>query len=288
MKIYLPKRAKGDGVGGGWVFSRNFQKGLNGRAEFTNIWNDCDIYFISGPTLADRDEVKRAKDRGKKIVLRLDNVPRNSRNRGTGTPRMYDFAQWADEVIYQSEWARDFLKPFTGREGVVIINGTDDEIFNEDGPSIESDGEPQYIYSQYSSDNVKMWEKAWYDFQKIYFENPKAHLWIVGRPEFMGINQIEYNFDLFGGAEDRVNYLGLVENRREMAKVYRGADYLIYPSILDACSNVVVEGRMCGLDVVYTSTDEKTSTQEIIETDKSELTLKSMCNKYLNVFNKVL
>ncbi|MCK5493854.1 MAG: hypothetical protein KAJ14_12155, partial [Candidatus Omnitrophica bacterium] len=101
-KIFIPQRAK-TGIGGGWTFTANLVKALKDEVQFVDDWQDCDIYFIPGCTLAEREEVKQAKDKGKKIILRIDNVPRNSRNRNTGTSRLFDMAQMADEVIYQSE-----------------------------------------------------------------------------------------------------------------------------------------------------------------------------------------
>jgi len=132
MKIYLPKRARDGDMGGGWQFSRNIQQALADQVEFVDDPSICDIFFISGPTLATRDEGRLAKAAGKKIVLRVDNIPRNSRNRNTGTSRLYDFAQIADAIIYQSNWARDFIIPFIKRDGPVILNGADQSIFKKE------------------------------------------------------------------------------------------------------------------------------------------------------------
>ncbi len=205
MKIYIPQRAK-SGLGGGWTFTRNFIAFCEKYAdvELVDSSDNCDIYFIPGPTMADRDEVEKVKKEGKKIVLRIDNIPRNSRNRGTGTPRLYDYGQIADEVIYQSEWARSFISPFIKRDGEVIINGANEAIFKPEGDKLGKEGVHQYLYSQLSSDPLKRWEKAWYWFQKTYLLNSQSHLWIVGRPEFFGKDQLEYKFDFFGVAENYV------------------------------------------------------------------------------------
>ena len=112
MKIYLPHRAKTGTIGGGWRFTENIIKALRNKVEWVDDLKECDLYFIPGPTLAERDEVQKAKHYNKKIVLRVDNIPRNSRNRNTGTSRLYDFAQMSDVVIYQSQWAKNFIMPF--------------------------------------------------------------------------------------------------------------------------------------------------------------------------------
>jgi len=288
MKIFIPLRARGNGISGGWQFTSNIIRALKDEVEFVNDWKDCDIYFIPGPTLTERDEVKAAKEAGKKIVTRVDNIPRNSRNRNTGTPRLYDFCQMADKIIYQSEWAKDLIQPFVQKDGEIILNGVDTSIFNPVGEKMEKDGEVQYLYSQYSSDPVKMWVKAWYDFQRIYFENNNVHLWIVGREENFGSNQIEYNFDFFGGAEKKVRFLGLVEDREKMARIYRGADYLLAPNSLDACSNVVVEAYMSGCKIIGDECDHNSSTNEILEAPKKDLTLEGIAKKYMDVFERVV
>ena len=110
MKIHLAKYEP-NRIGGGWTFMRNLVKAM--QEELFVDYENADIYFIASPSMVSRDEVKQAKADGKSIVLRLDNAVRNSRNRNTGMSRMFDFAQMADLVIYQSQWARDYLEPFT-------------------------------------------------------------------------------------------------------------------------------------------------------------------------------
>lgn len=284
MKIFVPASARRPLQGGGWVFTRNIMKALAGKVEFVDVLKDADIYFIPGPTLAERAEVTEAKRLGKKIVFRVDNVPRNSRNRNTGTSRLYDFAQIADSVIYQSEWAKNWIMPFVKKDGHVILNGCDTDIFKPEGEKNIKEGKPQYLYSRYNRDEIKRWEKAWYLFQMIYYDNPKAHLWIVGRftPEYS-----EYGFDFFGGAEERFRYLGLIEEQEEMARIYRAADFFLYTYEMDACSNTLVEAVMCGLKIVF-DTDDDGSAFEVVNADKKDLTLEGMGKKYLEVFKEMM
>ena len=108
---------------------RNITKGLADRVVFVDNLIDCDILFIASPMAVDKEEVFLAKRSGKKIVLRVDNIPRKSRNkRSTPHERMKDYATLADIVIYQSEWARDYCYPLCGM-GTVIYNGVDGSIF---------------------------------------------------------------------------------------------------------------------------------------------------------------
>lgn len=77
-----------------------------------------------------------------------------------------------------------------------------------------------------------------------------------------------------------------------MAKIYRSADYLYAPYALDACSNVVIEARMCGMEIVVGGVVgrevEGSSTTEILRAPLEQLTLKAMGDKYLEVFERVL
>ena len=240
-----------------------------------------DRFFISGCTMVERDIVKAAKEAGKKIVLRVDNIPRNSRNRNTGTSRLYDYAQMADLVVYQSQWARNFIGNFIKRNGSVILNGVDTNIFKPKGPKIAKEGNKQYLYVRYNRDENKRWEEAWFFFQDLILDfNPKAHLWIVGKfsPE-----QIEYNFDFFGGAEKRFKYWGVIESPEMMAQLYRGADYLLCPYYNDACSNVVAEAQACGLEICHNGTGG------IPEQIKAGvISNEEMGQRYLEEFKKLL
>ena len=284
MKIYLPTRARDDDIGGGWSFTRNLQQALRDKVEFITDWRKADLYFIPGCTLASIEEVSEAKKEGKKIVLRIDNIPRNTRNRNTGTSRLKAMSDMADMVVYQSMWARGWIEPFLHKDGPVILNGVDTNIFNPNGAKISREGTPQYLYSRYNRDENKRWEKAWYNFQRLYYKQPNSHLWIVGR---FGDDKRKYDFDFFGGAEKRYSYLGVVESKYRMAEIYRGTDFLLYTYSLDACSNVLIEAKMCGVKILG-PTEGDDSAWEILDADKSELTLEMMGRKYLEVFRKTI
>lgn len=283
MKIFIPEYAK-TFMGGGGTFTRNLQQALKGKVDFITDWRKADLYFIPGCTLTTKEEVKEAKKAGKNIVLRIDNIPRNTRNRNTGTSRLKAMSDMADIVVYQSQWAREWIEPFLQKDGPVILNGVDTNIFKPSGAKIEREGTPQYLYSRYNRDENKRWEKAWYSFQRFYYRQPKSHLWIVGR---FSDNKRKYNFDFFGGAEDRYSYLGIIDSKHRMAEIYRGADFLLYTYSLDACSNVLIEAKMCGMKILG-PTEGDDSAWEILKADKSELTLEAMGRKYLEVFRKAI
>lgn len=279
MKVFIPEKAK-EGLGGGWTFTRNFINCTKKSIEFVSNLKQADIYFITGPTIAEKEEVELAQYLGKKIVLRVDNLPRNSRNRNTGASKLLKFASMADLIIYQSQWAKSFLKPFLGKDGEVIMNGVDTNIFKKEGRKIERQGTPQCLYIRSSRDETKRWEKAWYEFQMLYFKNPKVHLWIAGK---FGPENLEYNFDLFGGAEDRFHFWGMVENREQLAELYRSADILLCPFSNEACSNTINEAMACGIEIVYEQ-DGGAIPEQI---KRGVITLEEMGKEYLRVFESL-
>lgn len=195
-------------------------------------YNEADTILICAPNLAQHDQVEHAKREGKKIALRVDNVPRNSRNRNTGVSRLKAFSDQADLIIYQSKWARDFLYPFTKKDGAVILNGVDTDKFKPGTPIEDS-----YLYVRSSRDEGKQWIMAWY-----WFVNHSGRLEIVGQfsPE-----NVEYNFDFYNGEK----YLFLGE-QRNMVEVYQRNKYFLYTYLNDACSNTLLEARASGCEIV--------------------------------------
>ena len=93
--IYIPKYEPGR-LGGGWTWSRNFVKGIGDQ--FTSDYNAADTYLLPSASMVSTGEVEQAKADGKKIVMRVDNITRNSRNKRNGMDRMFTKAQMADLV----------------------------------------------------------------------------------------------------------------------------------------------------------------------------------------------
>jgi glycosyltransferase involved in cell wall biosynthesis len=238
MKIYMAKLELGR-TGGGWSFQDNFYNGLK---EFvTENYDEADIYFISSPSMVQRDEVQKAKADGKKVVLRLDNAVRNSRNRNTGMTRMKDFAEWADLLIYQSNWAKDYLHEFLGKDGVVILNGTDTNVFRPGN----TPGNPNTVlYSRFNRDETKNYEVARYWFSRFSADTPGSNLFIVGQ---FGQEIREANFDFYNG--ELYRYLGVLD-KQTMAELYSQCGKYLYTYFNDACSNTLIEALCSGCEVV--------------------------------------
>lgn len=234
MKIHQAKFDP-DRNGGGWTFARYFNDHF-GQSRY----EESDIYFVTSASMVQRDEVKKAKEDGKKIVLRVDNAIRNSRNRNTGMTRLYDFAKWADLVIYQSEWAKKFLMPFLKKDGTVILNGVDTELYNANRRS--ENNAHSYLYARSSRDEGKQWINSWYWFVEQYANQPESTLEIVGKfsPE-----NLEYNFDFYNG--EKYRFMG---EQRSLVDSYRRNRYFLYSFTNDACSNTLLEAKASGCLIV--------------------------------------
>lgn len=222
--IHIPSQNK---IGGGWSFANNLSR-------ISAPYDEAEVYLIPGATMVERSEVERAKADGKKIVLRVDNHLLPSRNRNTGMSRLKGYAEQADLLVYQSEWARDYLKDFTKKDGIVIMNGTDTELFK---PSTKT---KDYVYARSSRINEKGWEMARYWFSR----NGSGTLNIVGKFSY---ENLEYNFDFYNGETFR--YYGLV-SREALATLLSSTAHFLYSYFMDACSNTLIEALVSGCEVI--------------------------------------
>jgi glycosyltransferase involved in cell wall biosynthesis len=218
-----------DRIGGGWTAARYLYEGLGSVA-----YAEADTYLICGPTMVSRNEVAQAKLDNKKIILRLDNAVRDSRNRGTGMSRIRDFCELADAVIYQSQWAKDFLMPFTHTDGPVILNGVDTKRFNSQDRTAPDDS---YLFARSSRDEGKGWVMAWY-----WFVNNPGQIEIAGK---FSSDNLDWGFDFYN--EERWKFSGFIQ---DMVPIYKRNKYFLYTYLNDACSNTLLEARASGCEIV--------------------------------------
>ena len=256
MKIKLPKATQ-VGIGGGISFISNFRKAIAPFGHQIVEDGDYDLLFISGATLCDREMFAEAKQKGKFVVLRVDNILEDSKNRNTGMPRMEEFARDCDVVVYQSEWAKKLLTPHCG-EGQVIYNGIDTDIFHPSTKEKDWEG-IRILYSKYGRGEGKNFNVVQYFFREYCLEKDDATLVLAGR--FADeIQRINHPFE-FHNDED-YQYLGVVEDPHRLAEIMRTCDVALLPYFSDACSNTVLEAQACGLPVIY---DYSGGTPEIVD-----------------------
>lgn len=261
MKIFIANESK-QSLGGGFSFLSNFRKGMDVTdLQEAKTIEECDIFFIPSSSMVTHDLVEKAQALKKKIVLRVDNVPKNSNNRNTGTSRLKAFAQAADLLVYQSNWAFEYLQPFLGISKLmnIIPNGVDTTIFNKTGAKMATQKDDDiYIYSRFNRDETKGWHVAWYEYQFIQAAEPNAKLWIIGK---FSDELVKYNFDFFRG--ERIEYKGIIEDPVVYAEHLRSAKVLLAPYYNDACSNTIIEALQCGLQINTYGYEKTGGTEQI-------------------------
>jgi len=283
IKVYIPNISSGS-VGGGWTFIRNLKEGLKRRVEFVDNMMDCDVYFIAGPTIVNPSEVHEADRNKKRIIFRVDNVPRKSRNkRSTPHERMVEFSKLAHVVIYQSEWAKRYCEPLCG-EGEVIYNGVNKELFNPNYS--ERPKHKRYLFAYHGKNELKGFWIAHYMFQMYNRHYPDSEFWFIydfGRD----IDELEIsNFDFWNG--EKYRHLNKVDSPEEMVNIMRKCTHLICPSIADASPNIVLEARACGLNIEYPFSCNKDVSGVVELTNPNlDISLERMCEEYLSLFRLI-
>lgn len=261
MKIHIAEYEP-EKVGGGWSFQRNFAKYYE-----LYSYEEADTYLIAGVSMVSSEQVRQAKADGKKIVLRVDNMPRRSRNRRwiqDGKTKIKLVAEMADLVIYQSNWARDMYSGYLEKNGPVILNGVDTEVYNSKNRNAPEDS---YLYARSSRDESKNWIFAWY-----WFLHNKGTLEIAGpfSPE-----NIDNNFDFYNG--EKYIYVG---SQPSLVDSYKRNQYFLYTYLNDACSNTLLEARACGCEIINVYGMLQTGgAPEIMKLE--DLSAKRMAEEYL-------
>ena len=294
MKIYFLGNERSNKIGGGWSWLKNASLG---PWDITMNPEDCDIYFITSVSMLDK--VSQIPFGKKKVILRVDNILKDSTNRRlyglegkekiTRMEAMKQVAQRADAIVWQSTWAKNYLSPFIGKTKAIqriIMNGVNQEIFKPDGAKMPNNGSPVYLYVRSSNHDNKGWHVAQYEFMRIFQKNPHAELWIAGR--FSPENN-EHLFDFFQG--ENYKYWGFVGDPEVMAMLYRGADYLLFPFWQDCCSNTILESLACNLKIELLTGGNTGGTPEILENYKKYgrewLSCKRMNSEYSKLFEEL-
>lgn len=259
MRIFCPGIERGD-TGGGSTFLKNFQKAIEPFGHRCTAEGEYDVLLIAGATLASREQVVEAFNKKKPIILRVDNILEDKKNRNGGMPKLQEYAQMADIVVYQSEWAKRFLMPLVKKDGIVIYNGVDTDIFYPlDGArKKEISEEHRFFYSKFSrgeGKNVNVVQQWWREHS---LHRPQDILRMTGK--FADDNfHVNHPFEFHNG--EKFEYGGMVNSQDAMAEEMRDCDAAILPYFADACSNTILEAQACGLYIIY---DASGGTPEII------------------------
>lgn len=272
MKIFIANSSE-QKTGGGFSFIDNFTLGMK---RYITDYNDADIVLIPSASMVKPEVAEKAKADGKKVVLRIDNAIRDSRNSGHGMSRMARVAKIADLVIYQSQWAKGYLDKFLQYpRSAVILNGVDTKVFNDQNRRDTRD----YLYSRFNRDETKGWEVARYYYSQKTGDHHDKKLIIVGQ---FSPDLTQNNFDFY--EDERFQYMG-VQTKEVMADIYKQCRYLLYTYFNDACSNTLIEALVSGCLIVGPYFYRQTGgAKEIIAAYEKEgpeyFNIKRMCEHY--------
>lgn len=265
-----------DKVGGGFTFLRNFVK------EF-NLTDSSWVVFVPNPMQAEIEKLADLRLAGKKIIIRLDNIPEEKNNRGCSSSRLRRLLPLAHHFIYQSHWSRIKYEEFIRLNNLectdkwsVIYNAADPDVFY---PPKERVKVERYLYVHGKGDN-KRWPEAQERFRRIYANNQEAELWIVGA---IAEADREYNFGFYNG--EKYKFFG-IQDASGVADIMRNCKYIIYPAFADSCPNTLVEALTCGLKPLHLNMygGQHDVMVKWIE-DKEQFTFSFMMSKYREVFD---
>ena len=285
--VYIANHSK-QKLGGGFTFIDNFVKGSENKCKFVDKWQDAHVVFIPSSSMVIKEEIYEAKAAKKRIVFRVDNMPKNSRNRNTGSSRMEAYAKIADVIIFQSEWAKNYVGSWLSithkidiSKSPVVYNGVDESYFYyKDNPIDRGD---TYLFATYNTDENKRFSEAAYDFYKKSMSSLKRgkkrpKLTLVGN---FAKELIEYNFDFFN--DEDIKYIPVVSEKLKMGDIYRQHRYLYFPAFADASPNTVGEAISCGCEVLLPN--EIGGTVECINLFKSrKYNIQNMFDDYIRWF----
>lgn len=228
-------------TGGGWSFISNLKKAI--PELITDDYVKADTLFIPSASMVKPEVAEQAWDEGKKVILRTDNALKHSRNNGKGMARMRRMAEVADAVVFQCQWARDYLEEFIGSKGksTIIYNGIDLDIYTPGTPASPNN----YLYSCAAKGETKRWEWAWWAYQKIQKDNPNAFLNVTGN---LSTPVLQNNLDFFQG--ERFRFWGTITDPNTMADFYRNNQYLFAVYENDCYSNTYLEALACGMELI--------------------------------------
>ncbi|KKU48146.1 hypothetical protein A3H10_03505 [Candidatus Uhrbacteria bacterium RIFCSPLOWO2_12_FULL_46_10] len=245
MKVCIPFKI--NDVGGSSTFVKNFINQLKGKGiEITdNPKEHSDIFFVmtSRPLI----EIWKAKQRGVKIVQRLDGVyyyaVHGIKYLFLNIRMRFIHQYLADYVIYQSKYSRVCCNLFLGQSRApwnIIYNGIDTDMFSPDGPSHILKTNPKQIIL-ISIGDFRRREQIQPLIETCSLLHGKFDIKLIL------IGSITSNLKPLVNLPF-ISLLDVIPNQ-ELHSYLRGADIFLF-SDRSACPNAVLEALACGLPVV--------------------------------------
>lgn len=205
------------------------------------------------------EQVKSLKDRGAKIVHRLD-------GRARSIVKLYDQDEevrrintLADWTVFQSEYVKKHttlpVQTIFGVEAPIctsvenssiIYNGVDRSIFNETGDTIALKGKINILHVAMTA-GIRKGPKYVLKIVEHLKGNPDIHFYFIGNQD----KDLSCGHLIRAGVYRNVTYLGMILDQHLLAKYMRSCQVLLFPSVDDYCPNTVLEAMSCGLPVWY-------------------------------------
>ncbi|MEW6068858.1 MAG: methyltransferase domain-containing protein [Nitrospirota bacterium] len=203
------------------------------------------IFF---PISHDMEAIKRIKERGGKVIQRLDGVyyplkhPDKYREMNKALKQIYQ--DYADFVVFQSSYSRQQCFAMFGEKAedkhTMVLNGVDKTIFYPEKEKHKGIGKRVKFVTTGNFRNIDMIEPVVKALDKMRGRF-KFELNIVGPI----VNPtIEWFFH-----REYINLLGN-KNLYEIAEILRNNNIFLYSHLNPPCPNSVIEAISCGLPVV--------------------------------------
>lgn len=225
--------------GGGHYFLKMFEEYLEkfGWTVSRDLTTPADVLFTNHWMTSRRDILKALRvNTGVRIVQRIDGAAQDYGRDPEADLRQASVNNLADLTIFQSQYCRFSTREkfrVIRRDGPVIYNPVDIEIFSPEGPRYEIRAKNLIACVSWSTNPLK-------GAQKIYavaLANPKIHFVLCGN---------------YPDAPDLPNLHKLgVLGRHDLAATLRSCDILLTFSQNEACPNHVLEALGCGLPILY-------------------------------------
>ena len=250
-----------DGIGGGASFRLKFEQGL--RARGVDVTHDLSTAADATLVIAGTKnllQLRKARQRGQRIVQRLDGINWVHRKRRTGIKHFLraEYGNFilsfirrniADKIIYQSAFSQNWWEDLYGKPSIpstVIHNGIDLNAYSAAYAEVLPfppyrlllvEGSLGGGYDMGLDNAVGLTEKL-----KEVFELP-IELMVVGKISDEHRRRVESK------SRASIQWMGSVP-REHIPGIMRSAHLFFSADLHPACPNAVIEALACGLPVV--------------------------------------
>lgn len=255
MKIGFPIEPEGMGGTRTWVkYFSNYCVREGHEVYFSH--DDLVDIFITLAHFSDTDKIMKIKERGSKVLYRMDGIYYDFLTRKDEARKLNtiigDVMKLSDRIVYQSKFSRVMASQlFNGHElpGVVVYNGADKNIFKEKGKTLNRPKDKKIILSIAYWGTPLMADysiRTIIDIARELVDRNDLEFWILGLaypPQEQLIKEANLpNITRYD--------LKTAITRDKMPEYIRTADLILHTRPNDACSNLIIEAMNVGKPIV--------------------------------------